>query len=187
MTEENGVTVSELLPDSFSRLAQTMQDKVSKDDGGSVSMPGFAWNFAASETTTEIRNALDCDVFALVARGWCFASELSKYKDEAKYPAGTKSVVYLGEHALTTEVHPVLALSIGPIRCRPIRFTVELKANFLTAALLIVNGSIVGLDSGDCFVSAQLKYGEISLHDEVKSRHVPLPGRITFKSPLAIS
>lgn len=183
MTEENGVALSELLPDAFSSLAGNIKDKLAHDDGSKPNIPGFAWNIAASETATAIDGALDCDVYELLARGWCFADELRKYKNQ---PPGTESIVYLGEHAMTTEVHPVLTLSIDSIPCRPIRFTVELKANFRTAAVLIADGNIVGMNTGDCFVSAQLKYGEVSLHDEVKSQHLTLPGRIRFKTPLVI-
>ena len=186
MPEESGVAVRDLLPDSFTRLERTIQDKVIESNGGSPSIPGFAWDFATSETATAIRGTLDCDVFELLARGWCFARELSKFHDQTKYPPGTKSIVYLGEHALTTEIHPVLTLLIGPIASRPLRFTVELKANFRSAALLITDACITGLDSGDCFVSARLKYGEVTLHDEVRSKHVGLPGRIRFKTPLSI-
>lgn len=183
MTEEYGVAVRDLLPTAFNDLAGSIQNGLAHDDDSRPSIPGFAWNIAASETATAIRDSLDCDVFELVARGWCFANEMRKYKDK---PPGTTSIVYLGVHAVTTDVHPVLTLSILGIPCRPIRFTVELKANFETAAVLITDASIVGMDAGDCFVSAQLKYGNIGLHDAVKSRHLTLPGRIRFKTPLAI-
>ena len=72
---------------------------------------------------------------------------------------------------------------IGPIECRPLRFTVEVKANFDSAALVIQKAAIIGIAAGECFVSAQLKYADLALHDEIKSKRVPIPGRKNFEPP----
>ena len=66
---------------------------------------------------------------------------------------------------------------------RPLRFTVVLKGHFRSVALVIRDGCITGLDSGDCSVSAQLKCGEVPLHKEAESRHVILPGYLVFPLP----
>src|SRR6185312_7033020 len=38
----------------------------------------LAWGFVGSEATDALRNVLDCDVFELVAQGWCVAKELQE-------------------------------------------------------------------------------------------------------------
>jgi hypothetical protein len=182
--KESGVTVRELLPQALAGVEQTMLNGLAQDSpSGNPSLPGFARQIAASEATAVIQKSLDCDVFSLLARGWGLARELKSYTDRSRYPPGTTSVVYLGEHSVTTEVHPVLTLVIGSIECRPLRFTVVLKGHFRSAALVIRDGCITGLDSGDCSVSAQLKYGEVPLHKEAESRHVILPGHLVFSPP----
>jgi hypothetical protein len=89
----------------------------------------------------------------------------------------------LGEHSVATEVHPVLTLVIGSIECRPLRFTVVRRGHFRSLALVIRDGCIAGLGSGDCSVSAQLKYGEVPLHQETEFRHVILPGHLVLRPP----
>jgi hypothetical protein len=171
MPDESGATIRELLPDAFSRLADTVRTRLSKSDGSPPSLPGFAWDIAASETSSAIRDALDCDVFALLARGWCFARELSKYKNETEYPPDRKTLVYLGKHALATEVHPVVTLYIGPIECRPLRFTVEVKANFDSAALVIQKAAIIGIAAGECRqCSAEICRSRAARRNQVEAR-----------------
>jgi len=184
MTEETGISVRELLPGSFSRLGQTLQEAASRENGpGERTLPGFAWRIAGSEASSALQTALDTDVFSLLARGWGVARELAKYADRSKYPAAVTTIVYLGKHSVTAEVHPVLIVSIDGIEWPPFRFTLALSANFETVALVIRDAHIIGLDSGDCSVSAQLRYGEVPLPGELQSRHVALPGCLRFKPP----
>jgi hypothetical protein len=100
-------------------------------------------------------------------------------------PTGTETTPLAD--LLKAEIHHIVTLLIGPLECRPIVFTVELTARLDTAVLLIKDACITGIDAGECFVSAQLKYGDLALHDEVESKRVPIPGRFTFKTPLAIA
>jgi hypothetical protein len=184
VTEESGIAVRDLLPAEIGRIEHTMQSELAKESkSGSTSLPAFAWRIAGTEATTAMKEALDGDVFSLLARGWSVARELAQYRDQTKYPPGQKTIVYLGEHSLNTEVHPVLTLFVGPMQCKALRFTLELKATFRSAALLIQDAHITGLAAGDCFASAQLKYNDIALHDELTSKHLVLPGRLQFKSP----
>jgi hypothetical protein len=70
----------------------------------------------------------------------------------------------------------------------PLRFTLELTAQFKAVALAIKAGHIGAVGAGECFVSAQLKYGEVNLHPALDSRHVKLPGEFRFAAPgLAIA
>ena len=184
MNEGSGLTVRELLPEQFDHMERTMQDALGKDSGSTgPGLPEFAWHIASSEATTAMRDSVDGDVFSLLARGWCFARELQKYRDRASFPPDERMVVFVGEHALATEMHPLLTVSVGSVDFRPIRFTLVLTANFRSAALLIQDARITGVRAGDCFVSAQLKYGDINLHNPLASRHVDFPGEIQFKPP----
>jgi hypothetical protein len=184
MTEQSGVLVSELLPDSFSRMDQVVQSELSKNASvGEAKLPRFAWHLIESQTTKALHDVLACDVFELLARAWCTARELHKYADESEHPRTERSIVSLGEHVLATAVHPVIVVIIGSLRCPPLRFTLELNATFRSAVLLIRGGYIKSLSAGDCTVGAQLKYGEQPLHDELKSKTVTVPGQFDFAAP----
>ena len=183
MTEKSGVEVCELLPGEFGRFDETLKKAAVGENGARPGIPDFVWKMVASQAQQDMHDALGVDVFSLVARGWCLAQELHQYTDKEKYPPEQTSIVFLAEHTTTTDVHPVLKLSVGEISCRPLRFTVALAANFRSAALLIKGGYIIGVGTGDCDVSAQLKYGDIALHKPLESRHLVIPGRKLFDAP----
>jgi hypothetical protein len=57
-------------------------------------------------------------------------------------------------------------------------FTLRLTATLRAARLVIRDGCIIEIGRCDGSVSAQLKYGDIPLHDKLKSKDLPLiPGR----------
>jgi hypothetical protein len=178
-----GISIRSLLPESLSGIEQALKTEVEREAQGRAGIPSFAWKIAGREAAQALHDALSTDAVGLLARGWCFARELHQYKDRAKYPPAQKNLVFLGEHKVATEVHPIVTLIIASVRSKPIRFTLELTALFRVAALVIQDAHIVGVDSGDCSATAQLKYGEIKLHEELKSRQITLPGKLRFESP----
>jgi hypothetical protein len=180
MTESSGVTLRQLLPEEVD-MKPVVKDELRKN--AYVGRLSLAWGFIGSEATDAVRNVLDCDVFEIVARGWCVARELHEYADSSKHPPGERSIVHLGEHEFATNVHPVLSISVGAIECPPLRFTLELAAHFRSVALSISNGRITGLAAGDGYVSAQLKYGTVNLHKKKESEKVPLPVEFRFREP----
>ena len=181
MTERIVVAVRDLLPADLNRMDQVIETELGKEHG--AGFPGFVWKLIGSEANDALRATLSSDMFELLAKGWCVARELHKYSDRAKHPPGERSIVFLGEHTLTSSVYPVIIVTVGPTQYPPLRLTLELKATFRTAALTIQDGHIRALSAGDCAVSAQLKYGELKLHDELKSRDVTLPGKLEFEAP----
>jgi len=180
MTESSGCQVRELLPASFSPMEDVLKQALCKDPG--IGPRTLAWGFIGSEATGALRSVLDCDVFELVAHGWCVAKELLEYSDPARHPPGERSIVHLGKHSFVKTVHPVLDVTIDSIKCASLRFTLELAANFRSVALSISDGRITGAGAGDGDVGIQLKYGEATLLDK-ETRKVPFPARIDFKAP----
>lgn len=184
MPDPSGVEVCELLPDRFEHFDETLRKEATREDGSaSPGVPDFVMNLAASEAQRDIHDALHADVFSLLARGWCLAKELHAYTNTMQYPPEQTSIVFLGEHSVSTDLHPVVTLCIGAMRLHPLRFTLTLAANFRSAGLLIRGGYIIGLAAGDCDVSAQLRYGSIDLHKRLESRRVVIPGRTLFEAP----
>ena len=93
-------------------------------------IPRFAWQITHSKATQAVRDVLDGDVFELLARAWCVARELHEFTDRGKYPPGKASTVFLGNHQVSTEVHPVLVVTVGSIEGPCLRFTLTLTARF---------------------------------------------------------
>lgn len=189
MTEASGCRVRELLPDDLEHMDEVIKDELVRESGGqAVSLPGVALQVAGSKAAEAVYAVMDCDVFELLARAWCTARELHEYKDDVRHPRGQQSTLFLGQHSVTVLVHPILSVNIGPIRCAPLRFNLELAADFRSAELSILDGHIVAVAAGDCSVSAQLKYGSVALHDKVKSRDVKLARPLELRAPgLSIS
>ena len=180
MNEQSGCQIRELLPVSFDGMAGTMRTELCKQNG--VTRGQLAWGFVGLEASSAVRSVLDGDVFEWVARGWCAAEELYEYTDPAKHPPNERAIVHLGEHAFVKVLHPVLEVMVGPIHCGSLRFTLELAANFRAVALAIVRAHIVAVDAGDGFVSAKLKYGDVTLHN-AETRKVSFPAHLALQPP----
>lgn len=180
MTDHPGCELRELLPVSRESMEDAMKNALCENPG--IRPSRLAWGFIGTEATTALRGVLDCDVFELVARGWCVAKELLEYADPARHPPGERSIVHLGAHSFVKTIHPVLDVTIDAVHCPLLRFTVELAANFRAVALSIADGHVTAAGGGDGDVSAQLKYGDVALlHKE--TRRVPFPLRIEFNAP----
>lgn len=180
MTESSGCPVRDLLPASLASMDAVMKQELSKDSR--IDPRKLAWGFIGSEATDAVRSVLDCDVFELLAQGWCIAEKLQEYSDPARHPPGERSIVYLARHSFVKTVHPVLEVTIDPVAYQPLRFTLELEANFRSVALSISDGRITAVGAGDVDIGVRLKYGNATLLDK-KSRKLPLPARIDFKAP----
>ena len=189
MSEQYGCKVSDLLPETFDHLDEVIKEGLDGDsEGARPSIPRFAWKILQSKASQAVRDVLDGDVFELLARAWCVARELHDFTDGRKYPPGKDSTVFLGNHQVSTEVHPVLVVTVGSLEGARLRFTLTLTAHFRSAALTIRDGHITAIDAGDCSVGAQLKYKDTKLHKELESREVKLPGRLRLQPPgLAIA
>ena len=184
MDEEYGQKVRELLPSKFERIDEVIRKKICSDDKvEQPSIPGFVWELVGSKATEAVHDLMDCDAFELLAHAWSTARELHECTDESKHPPGKESLVFLGEHKLSTNVHPILELTIGSFVRERLRFTLELVAKFDVADLVIFNKHIVAIDKGVCSASAQLKYGNEKLHNELKSKRLTLAKPIKLRAP----
>jgi len=186
MTDDSGCRVRELLPGSIEGMEDAVRNELEKESarGG----PGLVWSFVATQATEAMAEALDIDAFEVIAQGWRLARELHEYTDAQKHRPGEHSIVSLGEHKFTTSIHPLVNFSVDGFAGHTLRFTLELAANFKSAALDIEGGRIRGVHAGECFVTGQLKYGSVALHKAKTSRHIRLPGRIYIREPgLAIA
>jgi hypothetical protein len=183
MAETYGYKVRDLLPDRFDGIDAVVAGELKDAQEGRASLPGIALKMAGDKATGAIKDALDCDVFQILANAWCKARELHEYTDAKTHPPEETNSVFLGDHKLAASVHPILDLSVAAIGRAKLRFTVEVSAKFKSADLTIRGGRITGIAAGECWATAQLKYGSAKLHNELASKHMKLAGPITLPAP----
>ena len=187
MDDEYGRSLRTLLPDSFERMEDVVKEKLSSEPGADWGrVPKFAWNFVGSRATDAVHKVLGIDVFEIIARGWAKAVELREYNDPVKYPPDKESKTHLFDHKLTAKVHPVIEVTILGFGQTKLKFTLELTATFRSAELHIKGGRIVAVAAGDCSASAQLKYGDLKMHNEVKTADLKLGRPLPLDPALTI-
>jgi len=181
MTDGSGCRLRALLPqhmdDMTDELRRNLDDAVGKGDGGSV------YAFLGSQTIDVIDDALDVDVFEILARAWSVARELGEFSDETKHPRDETKSVTLGKHDFTTTLHPVLTYRVGNLPTHSLEFTLEFTAQITSVKLDIRNRHLVAVGVAEGRVSAQLKYGKVPLHKKLESQSVQLLGRYQLRAP----
>ncbi len=176
MTE---LTVRDLLPTRFEHMDEAIKGELT--DNSALQTAGFPkalTGAVADRAAGAIAGALDVDVFEILAGAWAKARELHEYSTAAgKHPPGETSTVFLGEHELAAELHPTVELTFAAVSHVSLKFTLHLAARLRAAQLTIRDGHIIEIGQCDGSVSAQLKYGDVPLHDKLKSKDLPLiPG-----------
>jgi hypothetical protein len=129
---------------------------------------------------------LNIDAFELIAKAWASARELHEYANTTDHPPGHVEIVHLGEHTLTTGVHPVLQITIAGHKLKPMRFSLILTARFQSAALSIRDGAIIAVAPGDGSATAVLKYHDLDLHKPLPLKTLHLPALKTFDPGLRL-
>jgi hypothetical protein len=180
MTDPDFMLACNLLPPTLENLDTALKSELTQQ--GANALPSYALHIIGSEATDAIRDTLNVNVFELLAEGWSIAHELHEYTDPHLHLPTERSVVFLGEHSLTTTAYPLLTVRVGEVSYPAIRLNLELTGKFRTAALIIQNGHITGLETGDCSVRAQLSCGNVPLHTAT-SKDITLPGKLKFKAP----
>lgn len=177
----DGVAVSALLPERLDSVADRVRTRLC--DNEEVGSMKLAWDFIGKELHNSLKSALDCDLVEILARAWAQAAAISEFADPEKHPPGERSLVELGEHDVTRELHPVVAVTIGSCPCVELSFLLSLTAHIGGVRLAILDGHIVGGDLGELWASAQLSYEGVPLHPPQESAKVGVPGEFAFAAP----
>ena len=176
-----GMPLCALLPDRLDSMADRVKSRLSEDQ--KVGGMKLAWGFIGKELQAALKSVLDCDLFEILAKGWAQAAPLAAFADPAKHPPGERSVIELGKHDLSRELHPVIAVTIGDCPCVELNFTLTITANVGGVRLAILDRHIVTADPGETWAKAQLSYEGTPLHEAMESRKIAIPGEIRFASP----
>ena len=178
----SGMSVADLLPSKLDHLDAALEREKAANSQLSV-LPAMAMGVVGERIDAAVRESLSCDVFQVLAQAWAKARELRDYADETKHPAGEISTMFLGEHALGTDLHPTVDVILTGLTTFELVFTLELQAALRLAELTIRGGRIVELGKCDAELRAVLMYGAIPLHEPLKSRRVTLSNPMTFAAP----
>jgi hypothetical protein len=181
---ESGVKLSDLLPANLDRIDDALtRERAQNTELAAANLPKLAAGVLDEKIGEAVRGALDCDVFGLLAQAWAKARELHEFTDPAKHPRDEVSTVFLGEHSLTYDVHPVVDVVIGQLAKFTLRFTLELAADLRMAELTIRDAHITQIGKCDCELSAVLTYDSVELHEPVKAKRFTLTRSIALPAP----
>lgn len=173
-----GVKLGDLLPDDLEqagkRAAASLRER---EDVGCLKL---AWDVVGRELEGALGRALDCDLIGILAECWAQSKLLAEYADPLKHPPGERSVVGVGAHEFSREVHPVIAVTVADCPCVELKFTFTLTGHFGGVQLVIADGRIRGGRLGEGWVSALLSYGGVPLHEAAESKKLPLTGEFTL-------
>jgi hypothetical protein len=160
------LTVRRLLPDNYQRMDEAIE-KYSREQPwtGQVSVPGFLWHVLGDRVTAGIHSILDGDVFGFLAAGWCKAREIRQSASKSLREPEMDVPLVLGKHELSTGIQPVAEVTLGDLGKTELRFDLVLKAKFESAVITLRKGRLTSVGSGDCEVSALLKYREYTLYN----------------------
>jgi hypothetical protein len=175
------ISLADLLPDRLDSLADRARESLAHDKD--VAGMKLAWSYVGDQLQQALRSTLDVSAIDALASGWAAAAQLAEYADPARHPPGERSVIELGEHELSQEFKPVIAVTIGSCPCLELDFTFAVSANFGGVKLAIADGHIVGGESGDAWASGQLSLRGVPLHKPAESKKVALPGAFEFAAP----
>jgi hypothetical protein len=177
----DAVLLNALLPDRLGSVAGRIKDRLCQDE--QVNGMRLAWDFVADKLQEALKSALDCRVVDIIAECWAKAAPVAEIVASANRPPGEPCVIQLGEHELSRELKPVVAVTIGSCPCVELNFLFEISAHIGGVRLSIVDGHIVGGDLGEAWASAQLSYEGLPLHPASESRKLPIGGVFEFTPP----
>jgi hypothetical protein len=171
------IKIAELFPDRLDGLAAAAHEALCKD--AEVAGQKLAWDLVSSRVGQALRQLLGCDLFDVLARGWSDSPVLRSYAAAMTEPSAKLD---FGEHQLSRELNPTIAVTVGNCPCIELQFTVALAARFSGLRLEVTNRHITGGSPGAVSASAELSIGDVILH-EAKSRELELPKRFSFPAP----
>ena len=170
--------VSDLLPERLDGLGEAAREALCRDQ--QVGGMKLAWDYVSRRLDEALRSALDCDLMEVLAQGWANSRLMGGYAAAATSAEPTE--VELGEHEVSRELNPVVAVTIGPCPCVELEFNVALSARFGGLKLEIADRHITGGRPGEVWAGAAVSFRDLTLC-EAESRRLQLPGEFRFAAP----
>lgn len=117
--------------------------------------------------------------------GWRKYRELLAYADPERHPRGAQNEVPLAKHTFRSAWKPEVDILVNGAPVATLTFDVELELSLEGAVLVIQDGKVMTIATGECESS-----GKVSFHDRVlverKSGTQALPGVIRFRDGIPL-
>jgi hypothetical protein len=172
MIDPAELTVRDLLPDDLQAMDKAVGDALRNDPAlQKAHLPGGLTGPIADRVAGAVVGVLDVKILSLLADAWAKAREIRQYRTpDATHPADATTTLFLGEHELSADLHPVAQLDFSNVSHLTMRFTVTISARLRAAQLSIRNGHIIEIGKSDGSVSVAMKYGGVPLHKALRSQ-----------------
>jgi hypothetical protein len=148
-----------------------------KDDGGVAKALGHLKGLAASVGAGKLNQALDTDIYELLAQAWAKVQAVRESAAKSRGTPGQTTVVTLSQHDFTHTCHPTLTFSVADMPLPELKLTLELVATFKGVALSIEDARLRALAPGEASVTVRLKYKSVTLWEKPTPAW-KLPGEI---------
>ena len=175
------IRLSQLLPDRLDSIERPIRERLCQDK--EVNGLALAWEVVGGKVQEALKSALDCNVVDILAECWSRAPQVAELLASAGRLSDDSCIIELGEHELSHELNPVVAVRIGSCPCIELNFALTVSARIGGAQLSIVNGHIASGELGEAWAGGQLSYEGIPLHSELESRKLSIGGGFEFTPP----
>jgi hypothetical protein len=143
------------------------------------------WPVTLEEIHKKIADLLDISILDVLVGGWNTYRGLRKYLDKEKYPPTQSILVPLAEHTVKSEHHPYIEILINNEPAIKIAFEATLTFAARNVILLVQDGKIKGVRTGEIKGKGTIKC-EGALLLEQDFRAIPLPGSVDLGDGIPI-
>lgn len=113
---------------------------------------------AAKRAADELNQALDVDLFELLASGWANVPAVRNAVQLSVLMPGQPAIVRLEQHTITSTSYPVLNIKAAHSALPELKLTLEFIAGVQSATLAAQDGRIEVVALGKVSIIARLKY-----------------------------
>lgn len=162
-TPQTGLTVRTFLVgekpgDDPGQLRQLLSDHdVLKQCGGDLARLTRQGREAAEEQlASAAAGLLELDLGDLLIYGWRTRERVVKAARQTRQTPGRREIVQLGTHRITSAHDPTIDLLVDGVKVHTFRFQLTMVFDIEVAALVIWNGLLTALKTGDCEATGSL-------------------------------
>lgn len=120
---------------------------------------------AAKLAADELNQALDMNVFEVLAQGWGQVPAVRNAVQLSTLIQGPPSIVRLDQHSIASTLYPVLNVKVGDSALPELRLTLEINVGVQSATLAVRDGRFELLALGKASVTARLTYKSVLLKE----------------------
>jgi len=132
----------------------------------------------------KLTEAMDIDIGNILIWGWRKQREIVQYRNKENPPGGSHNVPLL-EHTLASKHSPTLQPVVNGVRLARLKFDINLKLKIYGAVLIIRDGKIMQVLTGNCVGNGSIAYAGFAILEK-KTAPINLPGSLVFKEGIPI-